>query len=311
MSCLVCGEPTTGKRKTCSPGCLTELRTALCYRNAAARPRPTEKTCPQCEETKPLTAEHWAPNRRNLAGEVTHYSGWCRLCSARKARERRRKRTPEQIEADRAYHRAVYERRRHDPEVRARQTAARRRWVRENRDKQRATWRRWYDGVMADPERHAAYLETIRIAYRLRRERQGHKVRIRQSTAANAWRYRHMPMPLEPFALWLDEIVATDRRDIGDIAADIEIPERRLFDYRERIPAHVALPSAERALLRYGPVRIRPETVAASPVAEQLAEHWRNAPGNGTRILGYLQATEQLTRLAGAVIVTAEDLWPS
>ena len=118
-------------------------------------------------------------------------------------------------------------------------------------------------------------------------------------------------MPLEPFALWLEEVIASDPRDVEEIARIIRIPERRLYDYRERIAGHVALPSAERALISYGRgIKISPERVAASPYQAVLEEQWRNAGGNGTRLTGYLRDAEELVALAGAVIVTVEDLWP-
>lgn len=318
MSCVVCGASTerrrgtTGVRKTCSPECLREVRAAQAFKNnTARRSSATEKRCPGCGETKPLTVEHFAPNRRDHeTGEVLRYAGWCRPCANEKARQRRASRTPEQVEADRAYHKAVYEMRKDEPAVRERRERTKRAWAQANPDKQRASWKRWYEGMKADPERHARYLESVRISYRLRRERQTGKMpAVRQATAVNAWRLTRERMPVEPFALWLDEVLDTDPRELEELAEVMDVPGRRLYDYRQRAGDHIALPSAARAVERYRrAVRIHPDRVGAE--LERLERLWRDAPGNGTRLTGYLRDAEPLVPLAGAVIVTVEDLWP-
>lgn len=326
-SCIVCGERAPSDRRTCSDECLREHHIAIGYklqaREAVKPPKPLaaerpERTCARCKRTFPQTLEFFTSMRRdNETGKILRYHAWCRECHRNYERQRWASRSPEQIEANRRYAREAYEHRRdHDPEFHAKMRANRRAWRAANPEREAEQQKRWAERVKADPERHARYLEMRRIYYRLKREQETGELPVgRHSTATRAYRYRHMPKPLEPFALWLDEVLTVDKREIEEIAAHLEIPERRLYDYRERIPDRVALPVAERAIERYGPVRIQPQRLEESPgVAAELArleDHWRNAPGNGTRLTGYLASVESLMRLAGAVIVTAEDLWPS
>lgn len=135
------------------------------------------KFCPRCKTTKSVD-EFW--RRRRNKPQLMAYCIACTRAARReyaqrpevRARERERARRnraaivadPERLERSRAYDREakrlLRKAARKDARLAARLAEAR---------------RRWWQGVKADPERHAAYLEDQRIDYVLRLERQGRR----------------------------------------------------------------------------------------------------------------------------------------
>lgn len=149
------------------------------------------KRCPQCGEDKELTIENFTVRKRdNQTGEILAFAGWCRLCSRRKSRERRAQRTPEQLEADRRYHREMYALNRRDAAALERRKARQQiyRKSQKGRETSRAAARKAYHKMKADPERHAAYLELKRIRYHLKRLETGADQRFRKMSAVNGHR---------------------------------------------------------------------------------------------------------------------------
>lgn len=215
-----------------------------------------ERRCPQCDETKPLDIEHFTPRKRcNETGEILEYSYWCRPCSRRKAAERRAKRTPEQIEADRRYHRSVYEMEQRNEET-----------VRRRRERQRAyrssprgravanAWaREAYWRMKADPERHAAYLEDKRIKYHLKRLEANGDQRFRKSSAVNGYRGGADVVPIGRVA----ELVAELDRWIkalgsDEIAARTGVSDRVLRRYVNGENDYIEFESIDRITLAFG-----------------------------------------------------------
>jgi hypothetical protein len=278
-----------------------------------------EKRCPQCGETKPLTSEHWSSRKVDLeTGEIIKFAGWCRSCHSAKMRERRAALTEEQREARRAYTREQYRLDMKDPRKRAERNAKERKRREKPRRKEsvREAQRRWYRKMKADPERYAAYLESVRIAYRLRRERatgqlEGNR-RNRRGTH-NPWTPAVGNTAglggghVEPLALWLETVLAHDRRDLGVLAEILGVDERKLRSIRHREYGSATFAVADTLLWHYR----RPVKMPSDQQIEQsLEERCRQLPGNGTRLLRYMDLAEHVAHLGGAIVERAEDLWP-
>lgn len=273
------------------------------------------KRCPQCGEIKPLDIEHFTPRKRdNDTGEILDYAGWCKPCAAAKSRQRRAHRTPEQIEADRAYNRSVYEYERRLPDVFQLRREQQRRY--RQSELGRATSRAWaraaYQRMKENPERHAAYLEAKRIQYHLQRLEVDRPVRWIRADAVNSYasddRSRSR-LPPGPFVLWLHEVLVDDRREFAEIAAAMDVHERTLRRYLDHESKHIERGVAEHAVWTYRrALRIHPRRVEDELAA--LEDYWRQAPGNGSRLVGYLRDAEPLVVLSGVVVECAADLWP-
>lgn len=277
------------------------------------------KRCPQCGETKPLTSEHWSSRKLDpKTGEIVKFAGWCRQCHNAKQRERRARWNEEQREARRAYIRAQYALDMKDAERRERRNAKERERRRkpERKAKAKAAQRRWYEKLKADPERYAAYLEGTRISYRLRQARKTGRLegqrRIRKGIH-NPW----MPATgntahlngghIEPLALWLETVLAQDHRDIGVLADIFGVNERMLWRIRHREYGDATFATADQLIWRYR----RPVKLPSDYRIEQtLEERCRRLPGNGIRLLRYLDLAEHVAHLGGAIVESAEDLWP-
>lgn len=248
----------------------------------------------------PLDGEHFAPSIRNPDGSVKRYDYRCKACRS-------------------AYVTAYDKRMRRDPikgpEYRAKRNAVQDSFRHRNPELARAYGQAWKRRLKADPVRYAAYLADQRINYRLRRERAGQPVKARGSGSAvgahrapNGRCADRDGRPVEPLALWYEALRAQDHRDADEIAAVMQVNERILNRIERREYPRVTLAVADALVWGYGrPVHIPAERVER--LREQIEEHWRSAPGNGERLIGYLTDAERIAHLAGAVVDRVEDLW--
>lgn len=333
-ACVVCGGESLKGRRTCSDECLSESRTAAAYhaitnrlRNAKPRTLPSKQTCSRCHETWPLTTEHFGPERRDLeTGEIVRFNRWCRSCKAADGRARHAARTPEQVERDREYAQAVYALRRLSPEQLEADRRRKIEWNRRNPEKVAAASRRYNEKLKSDPDRHAERLVNDRIDYRLQRMREGHELAMNRGAVegyvedVGGGTERKA---VEPLAAWLDVVIAREVPDLGmmrgttdrdnrsrtvvDLAAELGVPSRRLWAIRRRAQERVAFTTADRMLTNYG----RPVVLDGDAMAESLEVRCRALPGNGDRILRYIDLAEMVAHLDGAVVVRAEDLYPA
>lgn len=225
--CQRCGEPAglTNRRQprmfcaACHPIVRAEKLRELGDERAAATLARTEKRCPACAETKPLTGEFWArgsgPNPSDM------WDGYCRSCRSA----------------------LINDRHRNDPKFRAgriaywRERDAR---VRERRD--------------TDPEFAAAHRDRLREASARRRERvrNGEIARNSHSLAQSP---RRCVIGMLPAAQLADAVVRMAARtsdgDLVAYCATIEVADRNVRAWRGQ-RAEVTFDVADRVLTRMG-----------------------------------------------------------
>lgn len=160
------------------------------------------KRCRRCEEEKPHT--EFSPKQRSKrTGAVVALTANCRPCQNeinrsywhRLPKDRRTARA-RQIHATTSANRELSERlRAHDLE---RKREGRRADPEKHREAGRRSWRK----MMSDPARHAAYLETRRIGYRLRAEKEGRE--ITRKVSVSMAREMEQVIPVGPLLEILD-----------------------------------------------------------------------------------------------------------
>lgn len=314
--CIVCGQPTSPVRKTCGDECLRESHTSNAFKaitqrrlNYVPRPLPAEQVCSRCKVEFPLTTEFFCSERRDLeSGEVTKFARWCKSCKSTYARERHARRTPEEIERDREYNRASYELRRQLPEVQERDREAKRRWRARNRERLAEASQRYFAKLKEDPERHAQFLINQRIAYRLRQQEQGREV-TSNPKALESWKPamgKSADLPIAPLSVWLDALLHEDGRDRSEIASVMGVNERTLWRIQNREYHKTTASLADTLLWHYG----RSVLIRSAKLEGELVNWARELPGNGTRLLRYLDEAEKVAHLGDVSVSRIEDLWP-
>lgn len=133
------------------------------------------KRCARCGKTKSTEDFAWRSKAKGLR------SSYCKPCKVELHREYT-KGSPERMERERQRQRENYKKLRNDPEAWAKRRAYDRAQAKLRRKAAKtdpaiaaqlaAAHRRWWEGVKADPARHAAHLENRRIDQALRRERE-------------------------------------------------------------------------------------------------------------------------------------------
>lgn len=89
-------------------------------------------------------------------------------------------------------------------------------WRKANPDKVRKYHQTYMAKVMSDPERHAAYLESRRLQYRMQKERQGKTVRtVRARKPAKELQMRVPVEPLQSFLVALSKEHGLSHTEIG------------------------------------------------------------------------------------------------
>lgn len=184
----------------------------------------TEHLCSKCGKTKSvdLFSKYKSGNPRNI----------CKLCDSARQIEYKNKmlsdpKTALQFKTAQSRYSEEYKKR---PGVAERMKEHRRAWAQRNPeavqktreeyvqrhpDRIKATQKRYRDKVMADPKRHQEFLESRRISYRLRAEREGrkivrqHKIKMVQTTVR---------VPTGPFLNWLRPLLASHEYTLGEIA---------------------------------------------------------------------------------------------
>jgi hypothetical protein len=199
----------------------------------------TFRRCSRCCEEKPLETGFYASGTRR---GVKQYHYLCKQCEIQRVGESKK------------WQRQV------DPGFRERENAQTRARRARNRDKVRENQRRYLQELQADPVRHAAYLETRRIAHRLRRERRdgipadqirnGPRLYEDDGDARGGW------LPVLPLLPFIDRALAQtdDDPDMGAtprICARLGIDERTLYAWRNE-RSHMRWSLADRVLTRLG-----------------------------------------------------------
>jgi hypothetical protein len=172
---------------------------------------------------------------RNEQGEVTNRAYECKPCAAKRKLE-------------------LQARRKQDPEWSARHRVAKNRlqrnWRKRNPDKARDARRRYKNGVFADSQRHARWLETRRISYALRAERAGKPV-VRHISSAIRVRESLPELPAKPLADLLLKM-AESRDSIDQLAEELGFTPRSLFAWKTGERQRVQLDVADQILTNAG-----------------------------------------------------------
>ncbi len=156
------------------------------------------KTCSKCGETKSYT--EFSVRERSEAGAVVKLNRRCKACKNAVARANWHKQS-------RTERRARYARSNRVLRANSERLERKRKYDRERRraidtaEKTRAK-RRYKAKLYANPKRHAAYLESERIGYALRKERKGEKVAYGLSSATMS-RECEQVVPAAPLASFL------------------------------------------------------------------------------------------------------------
>lgn len=200
------------------------------------------RPCSTCKKIKPL--EEFPLNGRRSDGSRRRDTR-CKACTVIRMR-------------------AAYQKRRADPEKmqqeRAKKASWNRDWRRRNPEAARAAQERYFAKVRADPERHARHLESTRIAYRLRREREtgGSVDDVRSISARHAAEESRTRVPVAPLVMLIDDIAARAALDrgaiydpravdaaLGTVCARADLNDRVLYRWRVGEDPTVALERAE------------------------------------------------------------------
>jgi len=183
-----------------------------------------------------------------------------------------------------------------DNELEARGARALRAWLKEN-----------------DPEEYARRLADDRLSRRMRMLEEGRTPRWSMRDAAGAYREpagaTSENTPAAPLRVWLTAYLRETGEGRGDFAERAGLSPRRIWAVESGDQRSVSLSTADRMVWNANQlVRIEPSDVEAA--VEAMEAYWRAAPGNGERLLGYLDDVERVAHLPGMVVERIEDLWP-
>lgn len=135
-------------------------------------------------------------------------------------------------------------------EYRAKHAGWRRAWRNRNRERDLESHRRWWQRMMADPERHRRYLESVRLGYHLRKERRGEQSRPRNSAQRPAAEEGFSALPAFPLGDAVCALAEREGIDFATACARMETPERTVFAWVQREREIVQFDVADRALTR-------------------------------------------------------------
>lgn len=253
------------------------------------------RRCNDCRSWKPADRDHYYGNPRAVAG----ITGTCKTCKRAQVNANRRSQFAHPVSR---------------ADLLARQAAATRRWRKRNPDKVRAMWRNHERRIQADPERRAHARANARIAYRLRAERAGRAISTR-GKHATVEPYRaavggaSLQLDPQPLRQWLEAVIAAevdDERTFKRLCRVLGWEDRQLRAVRSGEYATVSLHTADRLLTNYG----QPVVIRSRDLERRLAAWAQGLPGNGTRLLAYMDRAEAVGHLADVALCRIEDLWP-
>jgi hypothetical protein len=280
------------------------------------------KVCEPCR-----ASEKAQRNARNLvyrpADQVIEgvLSRWCKKCSSWKELDEHFYKGKKEQTCKDCKKKAVaaYKRIPKEPWVIERTKQKRRAWQREYRKKNaariKAASARRRAAIKADPKRHAEFLENQRISYRLSRERAGKPVREADITkkVKGGWQNPGGRVSTDPISHWIEAVVAKEvpasdvsDRTVEDLAHDLGVDARSLWRVRHREHSTISRMVVEKLIVRYG----LPVFMSAADIEGRLEKWARSQPGNGTRLLRYMDRAEKLVHLADVVVECPQDVYP-
>lgn len=220
------------------------------------------RSCRRCGVEKPLSEFY---ERRNPKRH-SRFSHYCKECERARVREYKAQ-NPEKVKAkDRAYYErnrervAAYKReyeklRRADPVIREQLLAEARERARRQRlerpEHVREIRRRSLQRRLSDPVRHAALLEQRRIEYRLRKERKGGSLQVRDKRADVYGEDPQVRLPAAPFVAWLERKLSS-YESIEALARECGVNSRVFRRYTTGEQQRITLDVADRILTNEG-----------------------------------------------------------
>jgi hypothetical protein len=257
------------------------------------------RRCSECGTWKPADTEHFYRDAKSSFGII----GTCQPCKRA------------QVNANRAAKRAHPE---SAADLRRRTAAANRRWKQRNPDKVRAARRRRYR------RNRTTERELGRIAYRIHRKQQGKPPGRGRPAIVAPYRKpggRSRSLELAPLQAWLNAVIEREvpephrgGNDLADrIGSDFEalahslgVNERILWSIRRDRQRTISLAVADRLLTNYG----RPVVIRSRDLEAHLVAWAQELPGNGQRLLRYMDRAETLAHIADVSLLRIDDLYP-
>ena len=272
------------------------------------------KRCTRCRGWKVLGIENFTVRKRDrVTGRVVEWQAECRPCINARRRREWAERDPE---SKLARMRRQYISLKNDPERWERERARKRErmrviranWTPEQREAYNARKREAWARRMAVPGVREWRAEGRRLIARMRAEEEGREIVSR--AAMNGYKPAAGNAPsghVEPLALWLDVVLQEDHRDFSDLAEMAGVAERALWRVRHREYASVTISMADRLVWSYNRAVKLP---SGEEIGGMLEARCRAMPGNGERILRYMDLAERVAHLADAVVDHVDDLYP-
>lgn len=193
------------------------------------------RRCSCCQCWKVQRIGNFSPRKRDVTTRrVLRWDAYCRQCRAARQRDYYRRTPPEVTternrrawQAKKADARALEEKRRQSRDAQRRKRSR-------DPEGEREVQRRYRERVRADPVRNAAFLETRRLAYHMRRDRNGLMRMVAEGVPGGPM------LPSAPVAAFVDFLIARAGTDakLGDdptgaVCAQLGINARRLLAWR-------------------------------------------------------------------------------
>lgn len=223
------------------------------------------RRCSQCRSWRPQAIGQFSPRARDKqTRKVLKWDAYCLVCRRAAEKAKRAARTPTERKA---FGKRKWAALKADPqrleEKRRRNREAQRAYRARFPEKARKAHREWEARVRADPARRARYLETQRIAHRLRMERKRGvsvtEMRPYEPAAQPSYAKARLRLPAAPLAAALERIVAKEGAGQVDndpgasarvaVCARAGIHERQLFAWRTGEARQVHIDTADRVLV--------------------------------------------------------------
>lgn len=185
------------------------------------------RRCGHCRRWLERNEENFGIRERYETGGIKRWDNWCRRCR-REAARRYYAEAPEQQQ--KMKRRAKHHREMEDAVRRARRrernAAYQRRRRAEDPNREKEAQRRYQEKLKADPVRYARELENRRLAYHLRKERQGQMLKDGGPAAAGP------EIPVGPLFDAVDRLARRLHLEDEDVARVCGVSSRTLNDWR-------------------------------------------------------------------------------
>jgi hypothetical protein len=159
-----------------------------------------------------------------------------------------------------------------------------------------------------DVRRRTEKAQSSRIAYVLRAARDGRELRFQKQNAFGAWKGANASdrRPTDPLSIWVAAILHETGMGETRLGEIFGTHERFVRTLRDCTYPSVGLQIADRSLCSYAkPVRIDGEWLY-----ERLVSEAKALPGNGQRLLRYIDRAERVAHMADTDVEFLWDLWP-